>query len=102
MRREHKGRGGAGKGARATLPLWQQWEKVGDIARPATHSASQCFAPQKWQTAFIQPNDSGQSELEYRHRAAGNRGRAWEGAGKKWDRIENIAFVPGADGTDGA
>ncbi len=56
--------------------------------------------PQKRQAASIQPNDSGRSELEYGRRAGGNRGRAWEGVGKKWDGMENMAVVPGVDGTD--
>jgi len=68
------GDGGASKGSRMTLPRWQQWEKIGDLAGPATRSARQSFAPQKRQVASIRPNEGGPSEFEDGRRAIGNHG----------------------------
>ena len=89
------GAGGAGKGLRTTLVRWQQWEKIGELSRPATCLASQCFASQKWQVASIRPNDSGRSDFEQGRHTIDDRGRSRAGTSKKTEVTEERADEPG-------
>ena len=78
-----------------TLPRWQQWEKIGELARPATCLVSQCFASQKRQVTSIRPNNSGRSEFEQGRHTIDDRGRSRAGTSKKTEVTEERADEPG-------